>query len=77
MWYLIVLFLGASVDQEFALQWVQTYVRAFPPCASTGSLTHFLSQISKFGGDPTKVTIWGESAGKHGRKDSSHYLTHP
>ncbi|KAJ3754100.1 Alpha/Beta hydrolase protein [Lentinula raphanica] len=36
------------VDQDFALRWVQT---------------HTLRQISKFGGDPSKVTIWGESAG--------------
>ncbi|KAF8071639.1 Alpha/Beta hydrolase protein [Lyophyllum atratum] len=32
------------LDQQFALQWVQKYIR-------------------KFNGDPTQVTIWGESSG--------------
>ncbi|KAF5345007.1 hypothetical protein D9757_013980 [Collybiopsis confluens] len=37
------------LDQDFALRWVQEHV---------GYMI-----ISKFGGDPAKVTIWGESAG--------------
>ncbi|KAH7928320.1 alpha/beta-hydrolase [Leucogyrophana mollusca] len=42
---------SSVVDQNLALQWVQE---------NTSSLS---KQIATFGGDPSKVTIWGESAG--------------
>ncbi|KAF9018604.1 alpha/beta-hydrolase [Hymenopellis radicata] len=38
------------LDQQFALQWINTHSSSSP-------------KISKFGGDPSRVTIWGESAG--------------
>lgn len=69
-----------SVDQNYALQWVQKYVRASninfvqsctnPRCRFRSSLdfhVFYLLKVShskrKFGGDPTQVTIWGESGG--------------
>ena len=50
------------MDQQAVLQWTQDFVRYISQHLFLAILL-ISGQIHLFGGDPSRVTIWGESAG--------------
>lgn len=50
-------------DQRLALRWIQGMWPAVTcTCCNEVVLIHLIENIEAFGGDPGKVTIWGNSA---------------